>query len=73
MILDQNLAIYTAFYKESESEVKKYKILEPRGKMGKTNVKRNFSIFYFFNLPKRLNVGLWDNVQTRMHSGSCRH
>ena len=25
MILDQNLVIYTAFYKESESEVKKCK------------------------------------------------
>ena len=30
--LDQNLAIYTVFYKESESEVKKIKILEPGGK-----------------------------------------
>ena len=32
MIFGQNLAIYTVFYKESESEVKKCKILEPGGK-----------------------------------------
>ena len=31
-IFDQHLAIYTVFYKESESEVKKCKILEPGGK-----------------------------------------
>ncbi len=29
--LDQNLAIYTVFYKESESEVKKIKFLQPGG------------------------------------------
>ncbi len=32
MIFDQNLATYTVFYKESESEVKKCQILEPGGK-----------------------------------------
>ena len=32
MIFGQNLAIYTVFYKESESEVKKCQILEPGGK-----------------------------------------
>ena len=31
MIFGQHLAIYTAFYQESESEVKKYQILEPGG------------------------------------------
>ena len=31
MIFGQNLAIYTVFYKESESEVKKSKILDPGG------------------------------------------
>ena len=32
MIFVQILVIYTVVYKESESEVKKYKILEPGGK-----------------------------------------
>ena len=32
MIFGQNFAIYTVFYKESESEVKTFKILEPGGK-----------------------------------------
>ena len=32
MIFGQILAIYTVFYKESESEVKKCQILEPGGK-----------------------------------------
>ena len=32
MIFGPNLAIYTVFYKESESEVKKSEILEPGGK-----------------------------------------
>ena len=32
MIFGQNLAIYTVFYKESESEVNTYQILEPGGK-----------------------------------------
>mgnify|MGYP003350801796 FL=1 len=32
MIFGQNLAIYTVFYKESESEVEKCEILEPGGK-----------------------------------------
>ena len=32
MIFGQNLAIYTVFYKEFESEVKKIQILEPGGK-----------------------------------------
>ncbi len=32
MIFDQNLAMYPVFYEESESEVKKCKILEPGGK-----------------------------------------
>ena len=31
-IFGQNLAIYTVSYKEFESEVKKYQILEPGGK-----------------------------------------
>ena len=31
MIFGQHLAIYTIFYKESESEVEKCKILEPGG------------------------------------------
>ena len=33
MILGQHLAIYTVFYKESESEVKKIEILQPGGKI----------------------------------------
>ena len=32
MIFGQHLAIYTFFYKESESEVKKHQILHPGGK-----------------------------------------
>ena len=45
-MFDQNLTIYTVFYKESESEVKKCKILEPGGKnLEKTNVKSLFFIF----------------------------
>ncbi len=32
MIFGQHFAIWTVFYKESESEVKKYKISEPGGK-----------------------------------------
>ena len=32
MIFNQNLAIYTVFYEESESEVKKSEILDPGGK-----------------------------------------
>ena len=39
MIFDQNLAIYTVFYKESESEVKKCKILEPGGENWKNQRK----------------------------------
>ena len=31
MVFGQNLAIYTVFYKESESEVKKYQIWQPGG------------------------------------------
>ena len=31
MIFGQHLAIYTVFYKESESEVNKSKILDPGG------------------------------------------
>ena len=31
MIFDQNWAIYTVFYKESESEVKQTEILDPGG------------------------------------------
>jgi len=31
VIFDENLAIYTVFYKESESEVKNCRILEPGG------------------------------------------
>ncbi len=31
MVFDHNLAIHTVAYKESESEVKKCKILEPGG------------------------------------------
>ncbi len=31
MIVDQNLAIYAVFYKESESEVKQCQFLEPGG------------------------------------------
>ena len=31
MIFGQNFAIYTVFYKESESEVKNIEILEPGG------------------------------------------
>ena len=57
MIFGQNLAIYTVFYKESESEVKKSEILDPGGKKNrKTNVKSCFSIFFicFFYL----NLGL---------------
>ena len=58
MMFGQNLAIYTVLYKESESEVKKFKILEPGGKtyIRKTNVKLKLSIFLFFNL----NVGLFN-------------
>ena len=49
MIVDQNLAIYTVFYKESESEVEKSEISDPRGeKLAKTNVKRKFPIFMLF-------------------------
>ena len=33
MIFGQNLAIYTVFYKESESEVEKCEIWEPGGKI----------------------------------------
>ena len=37
MMFDQNLAIYTVVHKESESEVKKCKILKPGGEyIGKT-------------------------------------
>ena len=32
MIFDQQLTIYTVFYKESESEVKKHQIFHPGGK-----------------------------------------
>ncbi len=32
MIYDHSFAIYTVFYKESESEVKNCQILEPGGK-----------------------------------------
>ncbi len=32
MIFGQNLVIYTVFYKEFESEVQKFQILEPGGK-----------------------------------------
>ena len=35
MIFVKNLATYTVVYKESESEVKKSKILEPGGKKHK--------------------------------------
>ena len=35
MISGQNLAIYTVFYKESESEVEKCEILEPGGEKKK--------------------------------------
>ena len=39
------VAIYTVFHEESESEVKKCQILEPGGeKYEKTNVKLRFSI-----------------------------
>ena len=49
MIFDQNLAIYTVFYKESESEVENTKILDPGGKKTrKTSVNRKFHIFLFF-------------------------
>ena len=59
MIFDQNLAIYTVFYKESESEVRKCQILEPGGeKYEKLIVKRNFSIFFtscgYFSLREAL-------------------
>ena len=36
MIFGQNLAIYTVFYKESESEVEKCEILEPGGENRKS-------------------------------------
>ena len=49
MIVGQNLAICTVFYKESESEVEKSKMLDPGGgKTRKTNVKRTFPIFICF-------------------------
>ena len=42
MIFGKNLVIYKVFYKEPESEVKKYKIAEPGGKkVRKTNVNLN--------------------------------
>ena len=48
MIIGRNLVIYTVFYKESESEVKKYQILEPGGeKSEKLTSDHYFSIFYF--------------------------
>ena len=37
MIFGKNLVIYKVFYKESESEVKKYKILQPGGEKYKKN------------------------------------
>ena len=50
VIFDKNLGIYTVFYKESESEIKKCKILEPGRKIWeKTNVKSLFSIFPSFS------------------------
>ena len=49
MIFGQNLIIYTVFYKESESEVKKFKILQPGGaKLRKTNVKLKILKKLFF-------------------------
>ena len=51
VIFDKQLAIYTVFYKEPESEVNKMPNFRARrGKSRKTNVKFNFSIFYLFNL-----------------------
>ena len=45
-----NFVIYTAFYEESESDVKTYKILEPEGgNIIKTNVNLMFSIFLCVN------------------------
>ena len=46
MIFGQHLAV---FYKESESEVKKFKILEPGGKKNKKN-ECNIIFFYFYLL-----------------------
>ena len=46
MIFDQNLAIYTVFYKESESEVKKCQILDPGGKNQEIRILEN--LFFKF-------------------------
>ena len=45
MMFAQILAIYTVFYKESESEVKKCQTLEPGGKNKKS--KHKIEIVYF--------------------------
>ena len=59
MIFGQNLAIYTVLYKESESEVKNIKILEPGGnKLRKTNAKSKYPISLFYLTFFNLNVGL---------------
>ena len=46
MIFGQNLAIYTVFYKESESEVKKCKTFDPKGENHEI---RNSERFVFLN------------------------
>ena len=60
MIFGQNLVIYTVFYKESESEVKKCQILEPGGENYEKTMKiKIFNLNLFFNLTFfYLNVGL---------------
>ena len=51
VIFGQHLAIYTVFYKESESEVNKSKILDPGRENIENQRKTYFSNFYFcFNL-----------------------
>ena len=53
MICDPNLAIYLVFYKESESDVKKYKNLEPgeknQEKLRKTQNNNDFLGLYCFS------------------------
>ena len=56
MIFNQNLAIYTVSYKESESEVKKCKVLEPGGE----NKKKLCKTYFFYFPPWVLNFCIFD-------------
>ena len=60
MIFGSNLAIYTVFYKESESEVKKCKNWEPGGKKSETpKIISNYYLLLFFIWLFNLNLGLF--------------